>query len=133
MSQENVELAYRVQDAFNRRDLDAFLALCHPDLELYSRLVDLEGGGPYRGYEGVRSWWEKLLAFSPDLRPEIEEARDLGDVTLGRVRQRGHSAEGDVPMEQTQWIVIEWRDKRAVWVRIVLSEAEALKVAGLRE
>jgi hypothetical protein len=27
MSQENVELVYRVLDAFNRRDLDAALAL----------------------------------------------------------------------------------------------------------
>ena len=27
MSQENVELARQVTDAFNRRDLDAFLAL----------------------------------------------------------------------------------------------------------
>ena len=27
MSQENVELVYRFIDAFNRRDLDSFLAL----------------------------------------------------------------------------------------------------------
>ena len=27
MSQENVELTYRIEDALNRRDLDGFLAL----------------------------------------------------------------------------------------------------------
>ena len=32
MSQENVELNYRSHDAFNRRDLDAYLALNDPDV-----------------------------------------------------------------------------------------------------
>jgi ketosteroid isomerase-like protein len=33
MSQENVELVHRVFDAFNRRDLDAMLALIDDDME----------------------------------------------------------------------------------------------------
>jgi hypothetical protein len=37
MSQENVEQQYRAADAFSRRDLDAFLAICDPDIELVSR------------------------------------------------------------------------------------------------
>ena len=48
MLQENVERAYRVADAFNRRDLDAVLAQCDSDIELHSRLAELEGGRPYR-------------------------------------------------------------------------------------
>jgi hypothetical protein len=36
MSEENVELAYQAVDALNRRDLDAFLSLCDPDLETAS-------------------------------------------------------------------------------------------------
>ena len=46
MSQENVELVYRFTDAFNRRDLDSFLALCDAEVEYFSHLVELEGGGP---------------------------------------------------------------------------------------
>jgi ketosteroid isomerase-like protein len=45
MSQENVELGYRVFDAFNRRDLDGFLALMDEDVEAISRLAAVEGGG----------------------------------------------------------------------------------------
>ena len=37
MSQENVELALRAFDAFNRRDLDAALALVDEDVEVFSR------------------------------------------------------------------------------------------------
>ncbi len=131
MSQENVELAHRATDAFNRRDLDAFLALADPEVEIYSRLVELEGGGPYLGHDGVRSWAENLLAVAPDLRSEIEEVRDAGDMTVTRIRQRGHGVGSDAPMEQTQWIVTRWLNGKAIWVRIVVSEAEALEAAGL--
>ena len=31
MSEENVELVYSANDAFNRRDLDAFFAISDPD------------------------------------------------------------------------------------------------------
>ena len=133
MSQENVELAYRVADAFNRRDLDAFLALCDPEEEYFSQLVELEGGGPYRGHDGIRSWWKSLFACSPDFRTEIEEVRDLGDVTVTRLHAHGHGRQSDVPLEQTQWNVTEWRDGKAVRGRVFLSEAEALKAAGLSE
>ena len=42
MSQENVELTYRAIDAFNRRDLDAYLALMDDDVEAVSRLGAIE-------------------------------------------------------------------------------------------
>ena len=60
MSQENVELYYRAADAFNRRDLEAFLALMHPDIKIESRLVVMEGG--YQGHDGVRRWYGSLDA-----------------------------------------------------------------------
>jgi hypothetical protein len=43
MSQENVERVYRAMDAFNRRDLDAFLALADPSVEFTPYVVGLEG------------------------------------------------------------------------------------------
>jgi ketosteroid isomerase-like protein len=133
MSQENVELAHRLTDAFKRRDLDAFLALCDPDAAFHSRLVELEGGGPFRGHDGIRSWWENILAVSPDFSAETDEVRDAGDMTVSRVRQRGRGGESDAPMDQTQWIVTRWRNGKAIWSRVFLSEAEALEAAGLRE
>jgi hypothetical protein len=43
MSRENVELAYRAIDAFNRRDLGGFLSLMDDDVEGFSRIVAIEG------------------------------------------------------------------------------------------
>jgi hypothetical protein len=50
-------------------------------VEFIPRLVEVDGGGSYRGHDGVRSWWENLLGVWPDFRSEVDEVRDLGDVT----------------------------------------------------
>ena len=92
MSQENVELLHGAIDAFNRRDLDAFLATQDPGGEFtpYERAV--EGLGPYRGHDGVRSWWENSFEAFPDLTAELHDVRALGDKTFARGRLYGTGA-----------------------------------------
>ena len=134
MSQEIVELRYRAADAFNRHDLDALLALCDPDVVFISRHLGLEaGGGTHHGHDGVRSWWESLLGIFPDFSTELAEVRDLGDVTVTQHHLYGHGSGSDVPMEQTNWDVAQWRDKKVIWWRAFRTEAEAIKAAGLEE
>jgi SnoaL-like protein len=86
MPGENVDLALRMYEVFNRRDLDAMLALMHDEVEIEPRLGALEGD--YRGHAGVRRWWSDLLDFFPDYAAEIVEVQDLGDMTLGQIRGR---------------------------------------------
>jgi ketosteroid isomerase-like protein len=131
MSQENVELLHRVFDAFHRRDLDAFIALCDPKVEFTSYWLQVDGGGPYRGHDGVRDWWERLWDVYPDFRAEVEDVRDLGDRTISRVRFHGHGVASDVPMSRTMWQVAEFRDGQVLGWRFVTSEAKALEAAGL--
>jgi ketosteroid isomerase-like protein len=133
MSEENVELVYQASEAFNRRDVEGFLALSDPDVEFISRLMELEGGEPYRGHDGIRSWWENVLGVWSDLSSEIEEVRDLGDVTIARLRLRGHGMGSDAPIEQTTWFIIEWRNNKAIRWHTLASEADALEAAGLSE
>ena len=132
MSQENVELAYRVWDAVSQRDLDAHLALYDPDVEIEPRTA-VAVGISYHGQDGVRRWWDDMLSAFPDIGMEVLEARDLGDLTLTATRIRGHGAGSDVLVEQTLWQVIEWRDKKCVWWGSYGSEREALEAVGLRE
>jgi ketosteroid isomerase-like protein len=133
MSQENVELYYRVTAAINRCDLDAVLTLSDPDIEFIPRILEVDGGGSYRGHDGVRSWWDNLVGVFPDFRSEVEEVRDLGDVTVARVRLCGQGMGSDAPTEQKSWVVYEWRDKKTIWWGTFRSEAEALEAAGLSE
>ena len=133
MSEKNVESFYEGNKAFNRHDVDALLALTDPDIEFISRIAEIEGGGPYRGHDGIRRWLKSLLEISPDFSAEVEEVRDLGKMTLARVLNRGRGSGSDAPMDQTSWQVVEWRHKKAIWWGIYRSEGEALEAAGLRE
>jgi ketosteroid isomerase-like protein len=131
MPQENVELHRRAFDAFNRRDLDALLALMDADVQAVSLLVAIEGG--YIGHDGMRRWWRDLLESWPDYTVEVVDVRDLGDLTVAALRTRGHGAGSDVPVGETQWHVADWRDGKVVWWGISRTEAEALEAVGLRE
>src|ERR671934_1758841 len=95
MSKQNVELHYRSIDAVNRRDLSAFLEVMDEDVQAVSRIVAVEGG--LHGHEGVRRWWEEWLAAFPDYAIEIDEIRDLGEVTVAAMRAVTHGAGSEVP------------------------------------
>ena len=131
MSRETVELAHRAFDALNRRDLGAFLALMDDDVEAVPRLVAMEGG--YHGHDGIRRWWQNLLDAFPDYSIEIVEVRDLGDLTFIALRNRGHGAGSDAPIEHRLWMLAEWRQEQVLWWHSYGTEAEALDAVGRRE
>jgi ketosteroid isomerase-like protein len=133
MSQENVDrVFYELADAFNRCDQDAFLALWDEDAELVSRLVAIEGA--YHGHDGIRRWWESVFDAWPDLTFEVVALRAIkDDLTLATVIFRGHGGGSGVPVEQMQWHVARWRDKKTVWLKVYAAEAEALEAVGLSE
>jgi ketosteroid isomerase-like protein len=133
MSQENVELHYRVFDAFNRRDLGAYLALNDANVEFTPYEVWVQGGEPYRGHAGVRSWWEESFAVFPDLRAEVQEIRDFGNRTFACGRIYGQGAASGASIERAMWLANEWRDGKTVWWCAFGSEGEALEAASLSE
>ena len=124
MSRENVDLVLLTYEAFNRRDLDAILALMHDDVEIEPRFGALEGH--YRGHEGVRRWWSDLLEFLPDYAAEVEELDDLGDMTLAQIWGTAHGAASSTPLFERWWQLIRLRDGKCIWWRNFATEAEAL-------
>jgi hypothetical protein len=131
MSQENVDRLIVLIDAFNRRDWHAFVAGADKNIEVESRLVAMEGG--YHGHDGLRRWWDHFLGAFPDYELEVQEVRDLGDVTLGHMRGSGHGADSATPLVDPFWIPMRWRDGKVVWWRNCATEAEALEAVGLSE
>ena len=96
MSQENVDLYRQGIDTFNRRDLQAFLALADPDVVGVSRLLALEGG-TLRGHDGARQWWDDLLGVFPDFTMEVVSVRDAGRLTVSALRNRAHGEGSGAP------------------------------------
>ena len=131
MSRKNLDLTRLMYEVFNRRDIDAMLALMHDEVEIESRLVAFEGC--YHGHEGVRRWWSNLLDVLPDYTGEIEELRDLGDITLVKVRGRAHGTASNSPVVETFWQPIRWRDGICIWWRNCATEAEALEAIELQD
>jgi ketosteroid isomerase-like protein len=132
MSEENVELAYRAVDMFNRRDLDGFLAMLATDVRGDPQLAGIEGG--YHGHDGVRQWWKNLLDWIPDFTSEVVEVRDYGDdLVIAILHSRGHGAGSAAPFDETTWLPIRIRRGKCIWWGNYLTETEALEAAGLRE
>jgi ketosteroid isomerase-like protein len=77
---DGVELGRRWNEAWNAHDLDAVMALLHPDIEFSSPHIPVIAGEPsgvLRGHEAVRAYWAEALRRIPDLH------FDLHGVTVG--------------------------------------------------
>jgi|SRR3954452_757620 len=129
MSQENLELMEAAFDAISRKDLDAFLALAHPEIEFRSLIAEAEGQ-TFHGHEGVREWWDAVIR-SLDIQPRPEGIEGFRDRGVTCLRLAGRVAGVEVP--QTMWL--SWRigDGQLVWWANFRSETEALEAVGLSE
>jgi SnoaL-like domain len=132
MSRENVERYRQGIEAFNRRDLEAFLALADPEVSGVSRVLAIEGGS-YRGHDGTREWWKTLLDVFPDFTISIVWVRDAGQVTVSELCNRAHGDESAASLDDLVWQVSEWRDGLVVRWQLYESRQEALEAAGLSE
>jgi ketosteroid isomerase-like protein len=131
MSQEDVDVVRGSFDAFRRRDIEAFLGFIDPGVEFRSLVLEVEG--VHHGHEGVRSWWENVLAVFPDWKPEVDDAREVGDRVVVRVREGGSGTTGGVGLHRAFWQVAEVRDGRLKSWAFFRTKAEALEAAALRE
>ena len=135
MSEENLELARRTFEAFNRaftERADDLYALLDPDIEWIPVTAILEGRS-YHGHEGVRRWIEDIKRDWEEFEPRPEDFLDLGDdrvLALGSWHARGR--EGDVlDLPRAAWLA-QYREGKLVRMQ-AFTPQEALEAAGLSE
>jgi ketosteroid isomerase-like protein len=80
-------------DAFNRRDLEALLALAHPEIAFSP--LQVHGADVLHGPEGVAAVWARMEEVGLDHRIAITELHTLED---GRTAAVGLVQPGDVAM-----------------------------------
>jgi ketosteroid isomerase-like protein len=129
MSAENVEIAKRSVEAFNRRDVDALLDLVTADCVLSSQLLD--ASADFRGREGIERFYAMLSESWEEFRSVVDDYRDLGDrvLLLGRNTARGKGS--GVTVDAPTGAVLDFRDTKVSRIRLYLDPSEALRAAGL--
>jgi ketosteroid isomerase-like protein len=131
MSQQNVELAKRGLEAFNRRDVNAFFELATDDFEWIGALLGRVEGGSYRGREGMERYFEDASDTWEEFRTVIEEFRDLGEHVLALGRMIGRGRGSGVEVDALVGMIVDFRDGRMSRSRAYLDQAEALRAAEL--
>jgi uncharacterized protein (TIGR02246 family) len=71
-------IVQRFNEAFNRHDVDAVMALMTEDC-VFENTRPRPDGERYQGQAAVRGFWEQFFARSPDARFDAEEVFATGD------------------------------------------------------
>jgi ketosteroid isomerase-like protein len=133
MSEENVERSLLLVDAWNRRDVEAWVALWEPEGVWSPAFERITEGRTFRGHAEMRQVFGDMPEFSEESHAEFPEVHDLGDQVLGVGRAWFRFASG-VELDQEVAFLLTWRrNGKCVEGRAWLSQAEALEAAGLSE
>jgi ketosteroid isomerase-like protein len=133
MSHQNVEIARRGIDAFNRPGTSVFATFMTADVELFPPMHRTVEGGGYRGREGFEAYRAELSETWEERRLVAEEFRDLGDRVLVVCRTELRGKGSGVPITARQTIIFDFRGGKICRLRGYLDHSEALRAAGLSE
>jgi ketosteroid isomerase-like protein len=133
VSREKAEVAERAMDAFNRRDVDAFIQPTTADFEWFPALGTAVEGGAFRGREGVERYFAALDATWKEVRLVAENVRDLGGsvLWLGRIEGRGRSS--DVPVDSPMGAMFDFRGPKVWRARSYLDHVEAARAGRVEQ
>jgi ketosteroid isomerase-like protein len=132
--QDDVEVIREAFERWNRRDLDYWIHLAHPQVEIWSKYAALDADDePYRGHDGLRAWRAEIDRNFELHHVLANDIRAVGDrvLVLGAVRLRGKAS--GTEMEHPFAWVCEMRDGALSRMLFYSSHAEALEEVGLRE
>lgn len=131
MARDHAELVRSAYEAFNRGDIDAVIAVLDREI-VWWPATDEPVTEPYRGHAGYRKFIRGLLELSPDMRIEIEEIVEAGDVVVACLQFAGRGRESGAPIEVGETHVARVRDGKIVEVREYRRKSDALEAAGLQ-
>ena len=133
MSERNVELERRWIEAFNARDIEAYIALCDPSIELHPMLEGAVGNADYQGHDGMRQLHRDLEDVWDEFRIEPEAYFELGEYTLTFFVFHGRGRQSGVQVAMPGTAVTTWRDGLTVCINTYIHRDDALRDLGVSE
>ena len=120
------DVVRRAFAAFSARDLDRFLELIAPEVELLpaGTAAIANDGRPYRRPRGVEMFFRDVAAVWEELEITPHAYREVGDHVLVRGRVYGRAAGGHIVDSPAHWV---WRvvDGKISWGAAFASEDDA--------
>jgi ketosteroid isomerase-like protein len=122
-----------VFDAFNRRDIDAALAVVDEQVEFLAPTAEIANAGkPYVGRDGMRKYYSDVAAVWKELEVTLTDIREVGDAVLALGRVYGRAEGGYIQDSPAQW-VMRFRAGRIWWIRVYTNRSAAFAEVGLAE
>jgi ketosteroid isomerase-like protein len=121
----NAEVLVAGYEAWNQDDLDAWLELLHPDIELRTSGI-FPGFDPvYRGHNGLARYWRQQREAWEVFQLDIEAIEERGDRFALSVRFRAKGVGSGAELDMRFGHAIRMRDGLAVEIVAKVSADEA--------
>ena len=127
MWDERISLVRAFADAITDRDVEWALELCHPEVEFFSLMAQLEAS-PYRGSAGIHRYFGEIDATWDEWRVEVEQlvaAPDGRVVIVMSTHMRGRGS--GLPFAERVANVWEFKDEKLWRATLYRDPAEALR------
>jgi ketosteroid isomerase-like protein len=131
MAKGNADRFFEAAEAFNRRDLEAWLAAFDEECVFESRVAPIEGAA--RGHDGVAAFLRNIEDTFEVFEVDFDDVRDLGDrvLALGSVRNIGKGS--GLEMSGPLAIIARFQGGRITHFKDFDDRERALEAAGLSE
>jgi hypothetical protein len=117
--------------AVNARDVDASLACCTDDTQLYTPNAELIG--PYQGPSGIQRFVRDIDEASPDFQLELERVELVGERALALVRTRLSGRASGVSHDTETAVIYDFTGDRIARTRVFSDRQVAVGELGLNQ
>jgi ketosteroid isomerase-like protein len=127
MWEERISTVQAFADAITERDVEAGLDLCHPEVEFFSLLAQLEAS-PFRGFAGIRRYFKDLDATWAEWRVEVEQLIAAPDGRVAIVMSTHMRGTGSgLPFAERVANIWEFKDEKLWCATLYRDPADALR------
>ncbi len=133
MSQENVEIVRRNNDAYNSRDLETYLHTVAETVTFRSRFSVMDSR-VYRGRDDLRRYFAELDEIWSRYEMNLERVVAVGTTRVaGLFHLHAVGRESGVQLEEHPGVVFTLDAGKVVEIDAYATQAEALEAVGLSE